>query len=154
MPQRNRTQTITGGPQGEDAQLVVMMPTYGESREYAKKLTRLERQISALMKQVEDAKPHAATADEDSVTKAGDNSSLDDIDRLTDQLTGATATYLSDHLIEWNWVGDDDAALTKPHRNPEIMDSLTNDEIRFIQDALNGATAQQEDAKKKLRTKS
>lgn len=36
MPSRNRILVVSGGPQGEDAQITVLVPTLGEMREQAK----------------------------------------------------------------------------------------------------------------------
>ncbi len=141
MPKRVRTQTIIGGPQGEDAKVVILMPTYGESRQYTKQLTLLERKINALIQQSE-------SGDDPDETLATN------LEALTDQLSTATSVYLSSHLLEWNWVDDNDDPLPKPHNDETVIDNLTNEEIAFVRDALNGATAQQEDGRKKLRMKS
>lgn len=141
MPKRVRTQTIVGGPQGDDAKVVILMPTYGESRQYTKQLTLLERKINTII--------------QDSDTGNDPDGTLaTELESLTDQLSAATSIYLSAHMLDWNWVNDDDEPLPKPHNDQAVIDNLTTEEIAFIRDALNGATAQQEDGRKKLRMKS
>lgn len=49
-----------------------------------------------------------------------------------------------DHVVAWNWVGDDDQPLPPPSENPEVIDELTMDEIAFLGNALNGEVEKKE----------
>lgn len=42
MPARNMIRTYTGGPQGEDAKVVIKMPTIGEMRHQQKDMSKFE----------------------------------------------------------------------------------------------------------------
>lgn len=44
--------------------------------------------------------------------------------------------YLSDHIVAWNWVNDDEEVFELPKVNPEVLDLLTIEEIKFINDSL------------------
>lgn len=135
MPQRNRTQTVTGGPQGEDARLIILMPTQGELRGHAKAIARVERELSGLIKAAE-----SGALSEEQTGK---------VERLSDEMSQAMSSYMAAHVVTWNWVNDEGEPLPTPFNHPEVFDALTSSEVEFIGQALNGATEQQKAAQKK-----
>ena len=44
-----------------------------------------------------------------------------------------------DHVVEWNWVDDDDAPLPQLKDDPELVDRLTDAEVLFLARGLAGA---------------
>lgn len=45
------------------------------------------------------------------------------------------------HIIEWNWVDDNDKPLPIPNDDPAIIDKLTTDEFKFLAESLTGGEA-------------
>ena len=45
---------------------------------------------------------------------------------------------LSKRVINWNWTGLDEKPLPKPHNKPEVIKSLTEDEIAWLAMAAQG----------------
>lgn len=45
---------------------------------------------------------------------------------------------LSEHVVDWNWVDDEEKDLPLPKDDPDIIDDLTNDETEFLSDLLTG----------------
>lgn len=43
---------------------------------------------------------------------------------------------LKDHLVDWNWVGDDGNRLPKPSDDPTVVDDLTSEEAEFLANLL------------------
>lgn len=43
---------------------------------------------------------------------------------------------LRTHLVEWNWVDDNDQPLPKPQDEPSVIDDLTSDEAEFLANLL------------------
>ena len=39
---------------------------------------------------------------------------------------------LTKHIIEWNWVGDDDEPLPTPRDDPKVMDDMTDEESELL----------------------
>jgi len=46
---------------------------------------------------------------------------------------------LAKHLVDWNWVDDDDQPLSLPKDDIEVMDELTEEESRFLVNLMIGA---------------
>ena len=109
MPKRNRETKITGGPQGEDAFIIVRFPTIAALATY-----RI-----------------GVTIDPNNLLKQ---------ERLA-------LTFLSGHVLDWNWVDDDDDPLPNPHNKPEIFDLLTKYEVAFIINILSGKILPSTDVK-------
>jgi hypothetical protein len=113
MPQRNRSRQFTGGPQGDDAWVLVLIPTLGELRSNQKLIKTLGRE--------------------------------------SDEAEEAARKYLAAHTLQWNWVDDEGKAFPSPHKNHEIFGELTNEEMRFIANAMNGAAGESIEESKKLK---
>lgn len=45
---------------------------------------------------------------------------------------------LSRHVVDWNWVDDDDKPLPTPKEKPEIIEELTDQESQFLVSLLMG----------------
>lgn len=39
---------------------------------------------------------------------------------------------LVDHLVDWNWVDDNDQPMAIPSDDPSVLDTLTDQEIEFL----------------------
>jgi len=57
----------------------------------------------------------------------------------SDQIMDIGFATLISHVIEWNWVDDSGQPLPMPRDKPEILDSLTTDEVNFLAECLTGA---------------
>ena len=66
-------------------------------------------------------------AEQKGIRSALDSGGLDNIQE--------TERILSQYLLEWNWTGDDDAALPAPN-TPGVFDKLTMEEVGYLVDAL------------------
>lgn len=53
-----------------------------------------------------------------------------------DELYEKTVSILISHILEWNWVGDDDEPLSLPKDEPTVMDELTNAEFEYLSTLL------------------
>lgn len=49
---------------------------------------------------------------------------------------------LRTHVYEWNWVGDDGEPLPQPKDDPLVIDVLTDDEVKFLSDCIQGSDAE------------
>jgi len=45
---------------------------------------------------------------------------------------------LADHLLDWNWVDDEDNPLPLPKNDPSVIDELTSAESEFLANLLMG----------------
>ena len=45
---------------------------------------------------------------------------------------------LSERVVSWDWTGNDGQPLAQPHNNPEVLESLTNDELMWLFSAVKG----------------
>lgn len=63
--------------------------------------------------------------------KAGGDETADMAIEVSDEL-------LAEHVLAWNWVGEDGEPLPQPHRNVAAMDDLTDEEFSFLADAIAG----------------
>lgn len=45
---------------------------------------------------------------------------------------------LSKHILDWNWVDDEDNPLPLPKDDPDVLGELTNDETDFLSDLMTG----------------
>lgn len=52
----------------------------------------------------------------------------------------AGITIIKNHVLNWNWVDYDNTPLPTPQDSPDIVDSLTVDEVNFLASALMGET--------------
>jgi len=59
-----------------------------------------------------------------------------DLDQFNESLL-----LVAGHIIEWNWVDDDEEPLPVPAKNPEVMDELTNEEAVFLTELMIGSVA-------------
>lgn len=53
-------------------------------------------------------------------------------------------SLIATHVREWNWVDDEGNPMLQPKDNPEIVESLTDDEIEFLGKCIQGS---EQDAK-------
>lgn len=56
-----------------------------------------------------------------------------------DELEREARAYLANHIVAWNWVGDDGQTLTLPSINNDVIGELTAEELGFIAEALAGS---------------
>jgi hypothetical protein len=49
---------------------------------------------------------------------------------------------LKTHVYEWNWVDDDDSPLPQPKDDPEVIDTLTDNEVAFLSGLIQGTEAE------------
>jgi len=40
--------------------------------------------------------------------------------------------FIAEHVVDWNWVDDDDKPLPLPRDEPAIVDQLTREEIEYL----------------------
>jgi hypothetical protein len=115
MPQRTgRTVTVTGGPQGDDAFVVIKRMTVDESTAFAKLFANVQG---------------AATEEQELAVRRA----------------------VSELVLDWNFVGDDDQPLPKPHGNAEVVGQLLNEELKWLFEAITGSTdGQKKDLKPTL----
>ena len=45
---------------------------------------------------------------------------------------------LASHILDWNWIDDEDNPLPLPKDDPNVIDELTNDESEFLANLLMG----------------
>lgn len=50
----------------------------------------------------------------------------------------ANLSLIASHVLEWNWVDYDGNPLPNPQENPEVVDTLSQDEADFLSDAVAG----------------
>lgn len=56
----------------------------------------------------------------------------------------AVLPLYAQHVIDWNWVDDEEEPLPLPGKNPEILDTLTDLEFSYIADILSGENEEEE----------
>jgi hypothetical protein len=122
MPKQNRVKTITGGPQGEDAKVVLLMPTYGENRAFKTVSSRF----------------NASSEDTPEQTEAKET-----------QADTYLKSFISNHVVEWNWADEEGTPLPMPRHEITVLDKLMNEELTFLSLALAGQEASQESDRKK-----
>ena len=49
-----------------------------------------------------------------------------------------TEEIITNHVIEWDWVGDDDQPLPLPKDDPSVFAVLTVQEVAFLTEAITG----------------
>ena len=126
MPQRNRERTITGGPQGDDAVVVVFMPT----------IEQLNAGLDT--SDIPDDEPAENAAEAVAVT----------LSRM-DKIEKKAREFFARHVRSWNWVDDNSDPLPQPHGNPDVFGLLLQDELAFIAKYLRGQAEQQVKNRKK-----
>jgi len=67
--------------------------------------------------------------------KAGDED-IEDVESFDGFQAGLD--MIQRHLVDWNWVDDDDVPLPKPKDHPEVVDELSTDEVTYLADLLTG----------------
>ncbi len=61
----------------------------------------------------------------------------------SDEVESASYHFLSDHIVSWNWIDDDDGVMQLPNSVEdmnEIFNELTADEMKFIGECIAGKT--------------
>ena len=109
MPSRQRTRQITGGPQGDDAFILVRYLTVGDSK--------------ALYAEGDALRKRAEASDDPELVKA---------------LNEKANEMLAEFVMDWNWVDDDDKPLPKPKGKPAVFDLLLTNEIQWLTQAAIG----------------
>lgn len=67
-------------------------------------------------------------------------------DKDEDAVADAGQDMIANHLMTWNWVDDEGNPLPLPRDDRGVFDRLTDEEVLFLGQALNGTA----DAQKKL----
>lgn len=110
MPKRAATKKVFGGPQGEDAFVVIKRPTVEEAYQFNKFLTRLPVNGVSL--------------------------TPDEVERNEQEARERFAEI----VMDWNFVDDEDNPLPKPHHNPDAIALLLSEELQWIVGAILGNT--------------
>ena len=71
----------------------------------------------------------------DKLRKAGDEA-IEDVESFDGFEAGLDMIHR--HLVDWNWVDDNDVPLPKPKEHPEVVDELSTDEVTFLANLLTG----------------
>ena len=71
----------------------------------------------------------------DKLRKAGDED-IEDAESFDGFQAGLD--MIQRHLVDWNWVDDEDVPLPKPKDHPEVVDELSTDEVTFLANLLTG----------------
>ena len=89
------------------------------------------------IKQTRRLSQEAAKAQEavDKLRKAGDED-VEDVESFDGFQAGLD--MIQRHLVDWNWVDDNDVLLPKPKDHPEVVDELSTDEVTFLANLLTG----------------
>jgi hypothetical protein len=121
MPKRVSTRRVTGGPQGDDAYVVLKRLNWDEQRALRQRLRPFVPESSA----------------------NGDNP-LHDLD-LADKGDSEMLNILSEQVLEWNWVADEagEKPLPQPKGNPEILGQLLDNEKTFLIQAAMGEESEE-----------
>ena len=112
--------------QGEESFVKVRRLKVAESRVLLKSLKTQKKEMAAVRRD-------KALSDEEKELR------LEELEaEQNEKAFEAMLRQYIDHVLEWNWVDDDGKPLAQPC--PEVLDDLTNDEIRFLGEALAGDT--------------
>lgn len=136
MPKRQRTRTIMGGPQGDDAKLVIRKITIGESKAMQAEYEALQSQTAEVEKQLAATRQQlneAVNGEAPTIAKE-----LKTLQAKRDDLNNQANSLLAPFVMEWNWVDDDDEPLPQPREGAEVLDALLTDELNFIANAIGG----------------
>jgi hypothetical protein len=49
-----------------------------------------------------------------------------------------SSEILATHVVEWNWVDDEDNPLPVPYQNEEVFDQLSDEEFQFLSELMMG----------------
>ncbi len=109
--------------QGQGSFVKIRMPAWGD----IKKLRKTEAILAAEEKEAE-GNAHAV-AD------------------IADRRLALTEDLIVAHVVEWDWVDDEDNPLPRPKNSPEVLDQLTVTEIEFLAGAMGGNDEQEENRK-------
>ncbi len=55
---------------------------------------------------------------------------------------GSGLDLVKAHVLDWNWVDDEDESMPSPRTEPDIVDELTIEEAEFLANALLGEDAE------------
>lgn len=117
--------------QGDDSFVKLRQLKYGDSKARAKEATALD----ARQKEIE------AILNSDAV-KGKSESELaklrKELETIGEKQAAMGDQLMIDHIAEWNWVDDEGKPLPLPKTNPEVIDELMNEEIRFLTRAITG----------------
>ena len=107
--------------QGEGSFVKLRVLTYAESREMLRELRtrRKQRRIQ-----------YHADREE-----FGDKDSLYELEMTPEEMDEMVGDYV-DHIVEWNWVDDDDKPLPQPGAVEDLLVILNQNEIRFLGEKL------------------
>lgn len=57
--------------------------------------------------------------------------------------------YLASHVVEWNWVNDENITFELPRKDLTVLPLLTQEELNFIAQGLAGRNPAEEEERKK-----
>ena len=111
---------------GEESYVKVRRLTYGEMKEITQagqeKATEVRKRL-----------------EEPDLTPELRDAYLAEIDaNETRRLMELTVRRYVDHILDWNWVDENDDPLPLPKDDPSVIDKLYNSEITFLSEALFG----------------
>ena len=136
MPKRQRTRTIMGGPQGDDAKLVIRKITIGEARDIQAEHEALQSQTAEVEKQLTATRQQLNEAVNGEAPTIAEE--LKTLLAKRDELNTQSIEFLAPFVLEWNWVDDDDEPLPQPKEDVGVLSSLMPDELNFIANAIGG----------------
>lgn len=125
MPKRQRIQKfLSTEVQGEDSWVRVSPLTVAEMRVNRERRQKDEEAIKEWLK--------AAKLAGEKKQEAPERPETVDLFELGLQV-------LKDHVVEWNWVDDDDVPLPQMPEHPEVLELLTDTEVGFLGDCIQGS---------------
>jgi hypothetical protein len=104
MAKQNRLKTVTGGPQGDDASVVILKPTHGEMRKFTRATATLSAKIKDNPENVE----------------------------VQDALTELGNDLITASVVAWNWADDEGNEWDPPRVDSAVLDAMTDDERNWL----------------------
>lgn len=104
MAKQNRLKTVTGGPQGDDASVVILKPTHGEMRRFTRATATLSAKMQANPEDVE----------------------------VQDTLTELGNDLITASVVAWNWSDEDGKEWPVPRVDSAVLEAMTDDERNWL----------------------
>ena len=133
MPSRQNIKTIVTPIeiQGDDAWVKIKSITIDEAKELQAITVKIDKELEperqALFEKyaADKNKPVSELTETEKLTALSDS----DIVKKSEEFL---YKYLSDYVMGWNWVLEDETPMLQPHKNPDAFGILTTDEFKYI----------------------
>lgn len=138
MPKRKLTKTaMSNAVMGDDSYVTYREPSTEVMADFRKQDAEYKRRIKEIQ--------NTPDIEDEDVRQSM-------LETLVDEYETFNAKFMAEHILEWNWVADEDGnvPLEQPHENPDVFMSLLGSEVKWLGQLFNVSIEKKHVSKKRL----